>query len=175
MPCISVQFAHLQAASLRVAATQCGSQPPSQPTTIAPSTHPTPAAHVLSINPMRALSALFVRLLRVVVAAAAAAAAFIYQTILICLCCIIHNSMRHTHTIPLSSLSLFPTPSHFIVLLHNGSSVCAACGSVCLGLERKRLRPRLVSVCVSVCLPSVCVATLLDREYYIERRSRCWC
>lgn len=25
-------------------------------------------------------------------------------------------------------------------------------------------------MCVSVCLPSVCVATLLDREYYIERK-----
>lgn len=107
---------------------------------------------------MRALSALFARLLRVV----AAAAAFIYQTISICLCCIIHNSMPH-------SLTHTRTHSHFIVLLHNGSSVCAACGSVCLGLERKRLRPRFV--CVSVCLPSVCVATLVDREYYIERRS----
>lgn len=132
-------------------------QPPWHPcSTLYP---PPPVAHVLSINPMRALSALFARLLRVV---AAAAAAFIYQTISICLCCIIHNSMPH-------SLTHTRTHSHFIVLLHNGSSVCAACGSVCLGLERKRLRPRFV--CVSVCLPSVCVATLVDREYYIERRS----
>lgn len=153
MPCISVQFAHLQAASLRVAA-QLGSpglgwhinQPSRLPILhLHPVlSHPIPSrhAHVLSINPMRALSALFARLRR-------------------CCCCIylsnnfnmlmLHNPQGYRTLRTLLPLSLPHSLTLLFYCIMAQVSVCGTCVSVCLGLESE---PRMLcmSVCLSVCL-----------------------